>query len=35
MVRLDLHYLEHWSVGMEIRIVLRTVYAVLRHKGAY
>ena len=35
MVRLDLYYAEHWSPWLDIKIVLRTVPAVLSGEGAY
>ncbi len=34
-VRLDLHYVDNWSLAMDADIVLRTVRAVLSHRGAY
>jgi exopolysaccharide biosynthesis polyprenyl glycosylphosphotransferase len=34
-VRLDLHYVENWSVVSDIGIMLRTASVVLRAKGAY
>ena len=34
-VRLDLHYVENWSLKMDITILARTVSAVIRSKGAY
>ncbi|WP_036508212.1 exopolysaccharide biosynthesis polyprenyl glycosylphosphotransferase [Nocardioides sp. URHA0020] len=34
-VRLDLHYVDHWSLRLDAVIVLRTVSAVLAHRGAY
>ena len=34
-VRLDLHYVENWSVLSDIGIMLRTAAVVLRAKGAY
>jgi exopolysaccharide biosynthesis polyprenyl glycosylphosphotransferase len=34
-VRLDLHYVDNWSLGLDARIVLRTAKAVLGHHGAY
>ncbi|MCC4908017.1 sugar transferase [Microbacterium sp. cx-59] len=34
-VRLDLHYVENWSVPSDIGIMLRTAGVVLRAKGAY
>jgi exopolysaccharide biosynthesis polyprenyl glycosylphosphotransferase len=35
MVRLDLFYIENWSVGLDISLLVRTVPAVLFTKGAY
>ncbi|MGN6607719.1 MAG: sugar transferase, partial [Jatrophihabitans sp.] len=34
-VRLDLYYVENWSFGLDLAIILRTVWAVLRGRGAY
>jgi len=34
-VRLDLRYTDNWSVGMDLRILLRTARAVIRGDGAY
>jgi len=34
-VRLDLHYVENWSLGLDIAILGRTALAVLRPSGAY
>jgi len=34
-VKLDVFYIEHWSVGLDISILLRTVGAVLAKRGAY
>jgi len=34
-VRLDLDYVDNWSLGLDLVILLRTVGAVLRHTGAY
>ena len=34
-VRLDLYYVENWSLGLDISILLRTIFAVLVRKGAY
>lgn len=31
----DLHYVEHWSLGLDLRILLRTVAHVLRGDNAY
>jgi exopolysaccharide biosynthesis polyprenyl glycosylphosphotransferase len=34
-VRLDLYYVENWSLGFDIAIIARTMWAVLRGRGAY
>jgi lipopolysaccharide/colanic/teichoic acid biosynthesis glycosyltransferase len=34
-VRLDLRYVENWSLGLDLSIIARTVLAVLGRKGAY
>ena len=34
-VRLDLHYVENWSVALDFMILWKTVGAVLRGRGAY
>jgi exopolysaccharide biosynthesis polyprenyl glycosylphosphotransferase len=34
-VRLDLHYVEHWSIGLDLVILVRTIPAVLSGRGAY
>lgn len=35
MIRLDIYYIENWSLWMDFRIVLRTVPTVLFGRGAY
>ena len=35
MMRLDIYYLENWSPGLDLRIVLKTIPVVLFGKGAY
>jgi exopolysaccharide biosynthesis polyprenyl glycosylphosphotransferase len=35
IVRLDIYYAEHWTPGMDLRILLQTLPAVLQGKGAY
>jgi exopolysaccharide biosynthesis polyprenyl glycosylphosphotransferase len=35
MVRLDIYYVEHWSLMMDLRIVLQTIPTVLLGRGAY
>jgi len=34
-VRLDLRYVENWSLAMDLIILWRTVFAVLKREGAY
>jgi exopolysaccharide biosynthesis polyprenyl glycosylphosphotransferase len=34
-VRLDLHYVEHWSLSLDAMIVWKTIFAVLGRQGAY
>jgi exopolysaccharide biosynthesis polyprenyl glycosylphosphotransferase len=33
-ISLDLHYIDHWSLGLDLMILLRTVRAVVRGTGA-
>ena len=35
MVKLDLYYAENWSLLFDLKIILRTIPAVLRARGAY
>lgn len=35
MVRLDIYYVEHWSLLMDLRILLQTIPTVLSGRGAY
>jgi exopolysaccharide biosynthesis polyprenyl glycosylphosphotransferase len=35
MVRLDLYYIENWSLSFDLKIILKTLAAVLNRKGAY
>jgi exopolysaccharide biosynthesis polyprenyl glycosylphosphotransferase len=35
MVRLDLRYIQEWSIWLDIKILIQTPWAVLRGKGAY
>jgi exopolysaccharide biosynthesis polyprenyl glycosylphosphotransferase len=34
-VRLDLHYVDHWSVGLDMVLLWKTLLAVIRGRGAY
>ncbi len=34
-VRLDLHYVENWSLALDVMIIWKTVFAVLQRRGAY
>src|SRR5919107_440670 len=35
MVRLDLYYIENWSLSFDLKIILKTLGAVIRREGAY
>jgi lipopolysaccharide/colanic/teichoic acid biosynthesis glycosyltransferase len=35
LVRLDFYYLENWSLWMDISILVKTIPAVLKGRGAY
>lgn len=35
MVRLDLHYIENWSLSFDVKIIAKTLGTVLRGEGAY
>jgi len=35
MVKLDLYYIENWALTLDVWIILKTLGAVLGHKGAY
>ena len=35
MVRLDLYYIENWSLSFDIKIIVKTLGAVIRREGAY
>jgi len=35
MMRLDIYYLENWSPGLDLKILLKTIPVVLSGKGAY
>ncbi|MDD5688312.1 MAG: sugar transferase [Elusimicrobia bacterium] len=35
MLRLDVYYLENWSIALDIRIMLSTIPAILTGRGAY
>jgi undecaprenyl-phosphate galactose phosphotransferase len=35
MVRLDLAYVRNWSLWLDIKIILKTFWAVLSTKGGY
>jgi lipopolysaccharide/colanic/teichoic acid biosynthesis glycosyltransferase len=34
-VRLDLYYVENWSLTLDLLIIIRTIAAVWRGEGAY
>ena len=35
MVRLDLYYIENWSLSFDIKIIVKTLGAIIRREGAY
>ncbi len=35
VVRLDSYYIEHWSLGLDLRILARTIPTVVMRRGAY
>ncbi|NTV04546.1 sugar transferase, partial [bacterium] len=35
MVRLDIHYINNWSLSQDLRIIFKTVPVVLRGTGGY
>lgn len=35
MIRYDLYYIEHWSIWLDIKILIKTISAVVKAKGAY
>ena len=35
MIELDIYYIENWSLGLDIEILLRTIPAVFSRRGAY
>ena len=34
VLRLDLHYIDHWSLGLDIKILLKTLSVVFHKRGA-
>ena len=34
VVRLDAEYIENWTIGLDIKILLKTVLTVLKNDGA-
>ena len=34
VVRMDREYIENWSIGLDLRIILKTVWVVMTRKGA-
>lgn len=35
MVRLDLYYIQNWSIGMDIKIIIKTIPVIFLGRGAY
>lgn len=33
VVRLDTEYIENWTIGLDIKILMKTVLAVVKHEG--
>jgi lipopolysaccharide/colanic/teichoic acid biosynthesis glycosyltransferase len=34
-VKLDIYYIENWSIGLDIKILLKTIPCVIKGEGAY
>lgn len=34
-IKLDLYYIQNWSIGMDFKILLKTIPAIFSRKGAY
>ena len=34
VVKLDLEYIDNWTIGLDIKILFKTVAAVFKHDGA-
>jgi lipopolysaccharide/colanic/teichoic acid biosynthesis glycosyltransferase len=34
-IRMDMHYIQNWTLGMDLRILIKTPLKVLRREGAY
>ena len=34
-IAMDMHYIDHWSLGLDLRIVVLTLWKVVRAEGAY
>ena len=34
VLRLDLHYIDHWSLGLDIKIIFQTLGVVIGKRGA-
>lgn len=35
MINLDLYYIENWSMGLDLEIILKTIFVLFSQKGAY
>jgi len=35
MIDLDIYYIEHWSLGLDLKIILKTIFAIFSKKGSY
>lgn len=34
VVKLDVQYIQNWSIGLDIKLILKTVLVVLKHEGS-
>ena len=34
-MRMDMHYINNWSLGMDLKILFKTPYVILKREGAY
>lgn len=34
-LKLDMYYIEHWSLWIDIKIILKTIWVIIQRKGAY
>ena len=34
-IELDLWYVDHWNIGLDLKIIKRTIWSVLKKEGIY